>query len=374
MTASAADAMFDQQKSAEPPKDEAPKSIPRDRWGRPKIVPVGGGKPVPYVRVSTMAKALDDNTALGDWKARMTGYGVSRHVDLQTAFASIQDINTPDGKTTARELAEQAQERAKASAKRVVGTGFHSLTEAHDRGTPPEHIPPALADLYADYLRKTEGVIWRAIEQFVVVDELQVAGTADRVGHRPGDAKPRVWDVKTGRVDYGQLAFAVQLACYAHGQFYNPATGERRPWPEIDLEVGYILHADPETGIVTPYEVDLTAGWHAAHAARHVYDLRRRKDIMQPATWGAPSPGGGIIASPQVMEAALSAPRNERQFQNLKTHLRDGTPKSIMQRLAACETLEELNALFAETGSQWEDRHRIFANEMVADIQKRSAS
>lgn len=42
-------------------------TIQRDRWGRPLITPPDGGKPKPYTRASTLAKALDDNQGLIDW-------------------------------------------------------------------------------------------------------------------------------------------------------------------------------------------------------------------------------------------------------------------------------------------------------------------
>lgn len=357
--------------AAEKKEDEAPKAIPRDRWKRPLIIPRGGGKPEPYIRVSALAGTLDEKTALGDWRARMTGLGVARSKDLITAFGSIQDIDDPEQKKTANELAEQAQERAKSSAKRIMGTGFHTITETHDKGQTPTFIPDALQDLYADYVRKTANVTWRAIEQFVVVDGVKAAGTADRVGQRPGE-KPRVWDVKTGRVDYGQLKFAVQLACYARGQFYNPANGERREWPEIDLEVGYILHADPHTGTVTPYEVDLVAGWEAAKVARHVYGLRKAK-VMREVSFDAPAPARTqSIASPEVIRSALEQPLSPHQGEILRESLRVGPPKTINQHLAACTSLDQLTAIYNETGGSWGAKERNFADYMASYIQSQA--
>lgn len=365
---------FAQAGATEKKADEAPDTIKRDRWGRPLISPPGGGKPEPYIRVSTLASALDDKTALGDWKARMTGLGVARSSDLIAAFGSIQDPDEPDQKKTANELADQAQERAKSSAKRIMGTGFHTLTETLDKGQTPTFVPDALRPLYEDYARKTADITWRAIEQFVVVDEIKVAGTADRVGQRPGE-KPRVFDVKTGRVDYGTLKFAIQLACYARGVFYNPKTGERAPWPDIDLEVGYILHADPTTGVVTPYEVDIAAGWEAAKVARHVHGLRKAK-VMTAASWApsAPLPRPSVVAAPETIRSALDGPLNDRQGTILRDSLRQGPPKTLMQRLAACNALDELTAIYNETGATWGAKERSFADHMAQDIQKRAAA
>ena len=51
---------------------------PRDGWGRPLIVPEGGGKAKPSTRVSTLSKALSDSTGLTKWKMRMVLRGASQ--------------------------------------------------------------------------------------------------------------------------------------------------------------------------------------------------------------------------------------------------------------------------------------------------------
>lgn len=378
MTTTAADALF--AKPVEKKADDAPPEIPRDRWQRPLIQPIGGGKTEPYIRVSSLAGAIDDKTALGDWKARMTGLGVSRSTDLQVAFASIQDIDSKDDKRTANELAEQAQERAQSSAKRITGTAFHSLAEAHHRGVTPAHVPEPLRELYDNYVALMAGVKVRAIEQFVVVDEVKAAGTTDLVASFPGQAKARVVDVKTGRVDYGQIKFAIQLACYARGVFYNPKTGERRPWPSIDLEVGYILHADPATGEITPYEIDLVAGWEAAKLARAVYETRKAK-VMREAPWTATvaKPKGFPAVPPvepdvhplnNVAELRERREAKERAAAEAKqAREAAGEPTvTILERLGNASTLQELNAIHAETGHVWTDVHVRMATQRAKEL------
>ena len=51
--------------------------IPRDRYGRPMVVPPKGGKPVPYTRTTTVAGSLDDGTGLVAWKLRMAAAGLT---------------------------------------------------------------------------------------------------------------------------------------------------------------------------------------------------------------------------------------------------------------------------------------------------------
>ena len=48
-----------------------------------QITPPGGGEPIAYTRVSTMAKALDDLNNLMAWKNRKVIEGVLRRPDLR---------------------------------------------------------------------------------------------------------------------------------------------------------------------------------------------------------------------------------------------------------------------------------------------------
>ena len=62
--------------------------VPRDRYGRPMIVPPKGGKPVPYTRTTTVAGSLDDGTALVAWKLRMAAAGLTLRPDLLLAASA----------------------------------------------------------------------------------------------------------------------------------------------------------------------------------------------------------------------------------------------------------------------------------------------
>ena len=52
--------------------------LPRDRWGRPLITPPDGTTPVPYTRVTTFAKAVEDTYHLGRWAERMVALGMAK--------------------------------------------------------------------------------------------------------------------------------------------------------------------------------------------------------------------------------------------------------------------------------------------------------
>ena len=65
--------------------------IARDRYGRPLIVPKGGGKPVAYTRATTIANSLDDPSALTAWKMRMAAIGLTVRSDLLLAISAAQE-------------------------------------------------------------------------------------------------------------------------------------------------------------------------------------------------------------------------------------------------------------------------------------------
>lgn len=347
----AVDQLFQQ---TPPPEDDIPKAVPRDRWGRPQIITPDGKGRAAYTRASTLAKTLDDGNNLMLWKARMAARGVAMRPDLLALFASFTDLDDPEQKKEANKAAETAADVAGSTKKRTIGTAFHAFTEFWDKNHQlPPHVPEGiLRTLLTNYIEVTRPVRWLAFEQFVVVDEIGTAGTADRVGLLEGQ-KPRIWDIKSGRVDYGQIAFAIQLATYAHGRLYNPQTGDRASWPAMDLEVGIILHADQDTGEVQPYEVDIAEGWRLAKLAIDIRAWRKKaRGLMHPISLAAPT------TTPAQLAAAATAPE-----ETVKS-------KTIMQRLSACVTLEDLNAVYAETGADWEDRHKTFAGIMANDIRE----
>lgn len=255
--------------------------IPRDRWGRPLIIPPGGGKPVPYVRVSTMAKTLDDLNQLMLWKQRKTAEGLIRRPDLLTRVAGAIANGNPDTdwgtKKDLNSICEEATEAAGSSKGSSAGTGLHALTEAIDRGEEPLFVPEQDKPRLAAYRQALEGYEPLDIETFIVNDTVQGAGTFDRLLRTP-DGRVVVADLKTGKseADY-PLATTVQIAVYANGHRYNPQTGDRSPLhEEIDYTTGVLIHMPPSGGCEL-YELNLALGWEAAQVASTVYGIRKWK-------------------------------------------------------------------------------------------------
>lgn len=273
--------------------------IPRDRWGRPLIIPVGGGTPVPYTRVSTMAKALDDTSNLMAWKQRVTAVGLARRADLRTRLAGIIASNPDDpvggpGKRDLTRLCDEAAEAGGASSAASAGTGIHELTEAIDRGTDPGDllVDEALFKRLHQYRDATADLEVLDIETFVVNDEVRAAGTFDRLVRLP-DGRVVVADLKTGAHDANYpLAVATQIATYATGCRYDPATGERtRLHPDLDPAVGLLIHLPQKGDGCALYELDLVAGWQAAQVAARIHTIRKWKapDLASRLTLGVPA-------------------------------------------------------------------------------------
>ena len=262
--------------------------IPRDRWGRPMVMPPKGGRRVGYRRTTTFVGCLDDMNGLMNWKARQVAYGMGQRKDLVVAAAAAN----PDDKKKLGEIAEKATEHAMSSAGATIGTALHSLTERIDRGQPLGPVPGEFEPDLDAYRRATEGIEWVGIEAFRVHDEWKVAGTADRLARFPWSERIRICDIKTGSIDFPHK-MAMQLAMYARSVPYDIATDTRGVDPgDIDLNTGVIIHLPAGQGTCTLYEIDIAKGWGACLIAKQVWDWRSTKELTRelrppaaPPTW-----------------------------------------------------------------------------------------
>lgn len=267
--------------------------IPRDRWGRPMVMPPKGTKRVAYRRATTFVGCLDDMNGLLKWSNRQVAIGMGQRKDLVLAAAAAD----PADKKKLGEIADKAAEHAKGLVGDAAetGTALHSLTERVDRGEKLGVIPGEYkADIEA-YRRATEHIEFIGIETFRVHDEWKVAGTADRIGILHG--RPMIMDIKTGSVDYPHK-MAMQLAMYAHSVPYDIAT-DKRGVDEQPIHPGYgvIIHLPAGKGICELYEIDIAVGWGACLIAKQVWDWRGRKDITRLIDPAAPKPEPATWAS-----------------------------------------------------------------------------
>lgn len=297
--------------------------IPRDRWGRPMVMPPKGTKRVAYRRATTFVGCLDDTNGLMKWMSRQVALGMGQRKDLVLAAAAAD----PADKKKLGEIADKAAEHAKGliGDAAETGTALHSLTERIDRGERLGVIPAEYqADIDA-YRRATEHIEFIGIETFRVHDDWKVAGTADRIGLLHG--RPMIMDIKTGSVDYPHK-MAMQLAMYSRSVPYNIATDTRSADPQpVDPNRGIIIHLPAGKGVCELYEINIGIGWGACLIAKQVWDWRGRKDLTRlvdpaaepptPATWES------LIARADTVERLREIWRRAAELGELTDQLRE---------------------------------------------------
>jgi hypothetical protein len=265
------------------PTDEAR----RDRWGRYVVVPPGKAKPVGYTRATTVAKALDDNANLMDWACRMTALGLAQRPDL----LSLVMVADPTDRKALNKVCERAKEAGGATARRDLGTALHAMIErshAEPDWPVPAEYAADVAALNTALHDAGYDVVAGLSEVMVVLDRHQIAGTADLVVQRRSDGARLIADIKTGSsVQFGQLAWAVQLAIYAHadcryvqGAAADGSEDQRLALPEIDREQALILHVEPGSGRCDMYTLDIAAGAEALEVAMQVRQWRKAKKLL----------------------------------------------------------------------------------------------
>jgi hypothetical protein len=256
--------------------------IKRDQWGRYRIPHPDTGKETSWTRATTLANTLADRFGLEQWSKRNVVLGLGARHDLYAQAASCK----PDDKDALNRIVKDAEEAAKSSAGANLGTALHRFTERIDAGEDLAAPPPWDADVNA-YKQAMDshsvGVFPDWIEHVLLVPELQVAGTCDRLCTSPLWALPRIGDLKTGKdvLQYGMTEIALQLSIYAHAtHWFDPATGTVHKVTEvIDLDKAIVMHLPVGKATCTLYEVDIAAGWDAVQLAVQVRNWRKRKNL-----------------------------------------------------------------------------------------------
>lgn len=307
---------------------------PRDRWGRPIIVGLDG-KERGYRRMTTFIDVIDDKDNLIKWKGRVILAGVAateQKIAGDSDLVTIDEVGTEsiverveaanqaleetvkrvkkahkkgkldetelqdalDGaekahRTALADLAEEAFQAGDGYLKAETGTRIHKLTEYVDRG---EDLPDDATDTerrdIAAYVaaRDALGVEVKLIEQFVVLDELEVGGTLDRLiridSPKLGRRVTAIGDVKTGRMDFGAGKMARQLAGYARGKTYDWRDPENSRKPlRANQEVGYIFNVPAGQGVCFVYELDLKLGAQGLKICKEIFDYRAETSTLK---------------------------------------------------------------------------------------------
>lgn len=279
---------------------DQPDTTRRDRWGRYLVLAPGGTKPVAYTRATTVAKALEDQHSLIAWKARVAAKGLTLRPELLKMIAVEENRQRID------DLVEQAAQAGGATERRDEGTALHRALELHFTGADvPALFRPDVDAVLAALAAAGLTVVPGMTERMCVLDEHQIAGTFDLVV--TDDTTQFVADFKTGRtLEYSGLAFATQLAIYAHadalytqGAAKNGTDDVRTPMPPVARDVALVVHVQPGSGVCTIHDVDIAYGRRALDLALEVRGARTKgRHLITPRASAGPA------ASPQRTETA----------------------------------------------------------------------
>lgn len=290
--------------------------VPRNGRDQPLVVPLLGGKPKALTRTTTFVDCIEDKTSLATWGKRIVLIGSGIKPGLAQAAQEL-DPHDKDDKRKLNALAEQAFIAGGGKEAADKGTYLHTLSEYVDRGQtiPGEPSEKDVADMAA-YKMATLDLEVQRIEQFVVVPQVNCAGTLDRLIYYKGPGPDGteiegffIADLKTGSTEYGGLKMAAQLACYSHGlvydytkfpvDVYDPKAFEK--WKKqqftaeeaaaaystlsenINQEWGIIISLPAGSGEASLLWADLTVGWEAALLALDIRAMRSRsKKALRP--------------------------------------------------------------------------------------------
>lgn len=265
-----------------------------DRYGRYQLDADGQGLK-PYTRATTVAKTLEDEYHLSEWKARCAARGVALRDDL-VARAKATPV---EDKRVWKEILAEAEVVNAGGAKRNMGSAFHEFHERVPTMSPEEFEAqhPLIKATYAKYHAALQqcGIEEILTEVTLVNTKIGSAGKADGIA-RLRDGRYVIIDRKSGRITEYPHSACQQLAIYANADVMitydeNGAT-VRHPVPPLDKHMALVLDVtigDEQTANVAVYELDIWSGWAAALLACNVRRWRNRRDLVTPFHPDAPA-------------------------------------------------------------------------------------
>ena len=277
-----------------------------DRFGRYMVINPLTGEEEPFTRATTIAKTLDDTFHLTEWAKRQVAYGIGLRPDL-AALATSAD--GPDDKRVLKDVVEQAMQAAASGRKANLGTALHGITQKIDRGDAHVPVPAEYRDHVTRYKTIISAFGLEFIKEFIEVTlllpEMKIAGSADRIARWLRSALPIVVDLKTGgSLDFSKVAIAQQLAIYANAT--HRWDGETPiPMPEMNKEEALVIWL-PATTDDEPkvYSVDIAEGWEMVQKSVDVRDIRKSKGkSLFTEIQAEPAPSSSLDAPPVISPA-----------------------------------------------------------------------
>ena len=281
---------------------------PRDRWGRPLLLPREQTEEtarVAYTRASSLADQIANMTYLHTWRMRYLARGIATNYDLALLAAAefyttgfernhhdreVKRAHAASGQRL-DEIIERAMDRMRIAEGADYGTAIHLFTEPGHPVQAPEQVPSAPDNETFNPQRDVEsfhkalgehGIKILATEVFTACDELRVAGTFDHLCYVPG-LGIIITDKKTSKEVHGH-DFKVQLSAYANGDPYNLDDDSRMTLEQYVETLGYdpkLINRDAglifwiKDGKTELDLLDLQQGHEAAKVAAWVRDSGR---------------------------------------------------------------------------------------------------
>ena len=255
---------------------------------RPMIIRPGKKKEEPYLRASEVHRLVEDKYGLNIWQQDRIGKVVATNEALRREWEAV-DVEAKGQTFWERKALREKTIRAYTAGRSwnreaaANGTRFHSVTDKHDSGVLFELDSEFADDLdvYKHVLEKA-GLIIVASEQFVVQDELGIAGTFDKLVYTElltPDGEPAgnvIADLKTGKVKGKELDFGMQMAVYANSVYYD--NGVRNEFV-VNNKWGLIIHLPLGSNQAELFWIDLVQCYEVVKAAIIVKEQRAPKMI-----------------------------------------------------------------------------------------------
>jgi hypothetical protein len=235
--------------------------------------------------VSNIAGFLDNKENLSPYHQTQAVLGVctERQASLISQFRALaSEFLDPwsEAKDEVKDLLRQARRLGGEDAKSGLGTSIHRYCHLRDIKADIVYPTPKLEpwlDCYDEQMPR-----WEVLddEGFVVCDEIQAAGSFDKLMRDKQTGEIMIGEVKSGASDNDfALKPTVQAAVYAHSEYYDQETGKRTPF-DCSLTKAALIHV-PFNGGGEPrcniYELDIDYGWEMAKIAVQLPKARRIK-------------------------------------------------------------------------------------------------
>lgn len=257
--------------------------VERDQYGR-RMLPNAEGKMVPWTGVTTIARVLEDEYNIYQWKLRQAAWGQAHSPHL----IALAGAAAKDDRKTLNEVVEKSLEVA-SDHKADLGNALHNILARVDAGMDvsevPEYFRPFILSYSAELNRHGWDIIPEFIERSIVCNRYNIDGIGDRWVQRKSDGLITYMDIKTGD-DPGKYPHkpTIQLALCANADAaIDHATGAQVPMPPVCKDFALVMHIDPTIGEAKLLRCDdIMLGWAAVRLAYETRKWRQTEVVFHP--------------------------------------------------------------------------------------------